>query len=59
VDARPRHERVVVIKHAFLPQDFEVILLQLHLIPLVDHVYYHSEFFKHNVGFPLLIFTKF
>jgi len=24
LDERPRHDRVVVIKHAFLPEDFEV-----------------------------------
>jgi len=35
-DARPRHERIVVIKHAFLREDFEVDLL---LLVTVDHVY--------------------
>ena len=35
MDARPRHDRVVVIKHAFLPEDFEVDLLQLSLIVIV------------------------
>jgi len=34
VDARPRHERVVVIKHAFLREDFEVDLLQFSLFQL-------------------------
>ena len=35
-DARPHHERIVVIKHAFLREDFEVDLL---LLVAVDHVY--------------------
>jgi len=29
LDSRPRHERVVIIKHAFLPEEFEVSLLNL------------------------------
>ena len=56
MDERPRHERVVVIKHAFLREDFEVCLLVQLVIG--DYIYCSIGFLPYSAIIMIMIFDN-